>query len=178
MSRQVNPSADPVYYAMQDSPLGKLLLTAKGRALTGLHMLDPGGGPEPGSDWERADAPFQAVRRQLDAYFEGEHLAFDLPLAAQGTPFQQRVWSELRKIPYGQTISYAELARRIGRPTAARAVGAANARNPIPIIVPCHRVIAADGSLGGYGGGIHRKKKLLQLEASHEGLFAVRAEPE
>ena len=104
------------------------------------------------------------ARRQLTEYFAGARRAFDLPLAASGTPFQRRVWEALRRIPYGETISYGELARRIGKPTASRAVGAANGRNPIAIVVPCHRVIGADGTLIGYGGGLPVKEALLALE--------------
>jgi methylated-DNA-[protein]-cysteine S-methyltransferase len=105
------------------------------------------------------------ARAQLAAYFAGERTAFDLPLAMRGTAFNLRVWAELRGIPYGETASYADVARRLGSPGAARAVGAANARNPIPIIVPCHRVVGADGSLTGFGGGIERKRWLLAHEA-------------
>jgi methylated-DNA-[protein]-cysteine S-methyltransferase len=108
-----------------------------------------------------------AARTQLDEYFAGARLEFDLPLDAQGTPFQRRVWTALAEIPFGQTISYAELARRVGDVKAVRAVGAANGRNPIPIIVPCHRVIGANGSLVGFGGGLERKQWLLE----HEGVL-------
>ena len=121
-------------------------------------------GPEAG--WQRDDSVFQSVREQLEAYFEGELRDFELPLRMAGTPFQHLVWEGLRAIPYGETVSYAELARRIGRPGASRAVGSANGRNPIAIVVPCHRVIAADGTLGGYGGGLDRKEWLLQHEAA------------
>ena len=109
-------------------------------------------------------APFAEAKRQLAAYFAGRLTAFDLPLAPQGTPFQRRVWDELRRVPHGQTVSYGELARRIGSPTACRAVGAANGRNPLCIIVPCHRVVGANGKLIGYAGGMPRKEALLALE--------------
>jgi methylated-DNA-[protein]-cysteine S-methyltransferase len=117
------------------------------------------------ADWEPADEPFGEVRTQLAEYFDGRREVFDLQLEMQGTPFQLRVWRALQDIPYGETISYGEQARRIGRPADPRAVGQANGRNPIAVIVPCHRVIGADGSLTGYGGGVERKRWLLELEA-------------
>ena len=162
-------SACPVVcYSIYSSPIGELLLTSDGDALTGLSMCQhrgrPAQGPEAG--WQRDDSVFQAVREQLDAYFAGRLRDFELPLRMAGTPFQHQVWEGLRAIPYGETVSYAELARRIGRPGASRAVGSANGRNPIAIVVPCHRVIAADGTLGGYGGGLDRKEWLLQHEAA------------
>jgi methylated-DNA-[protein]-cysteine S-methyltransferase len=156
-------------YTFVDSPCGRLLLTGDGEALTGLYLPDYKGGCEPQADWRAADGPFAQVRRQLAAYFAGELRQFDLPLRMAGTPFQQRVWSELTRIPFGQTISYAELARRIDQPTAVRAVGAANGRNPISIIVPCHRVIGADGRLTGYGGGLQCKAWLIGHEAAVSG---------
>jgi methylated-DNA-[protein]-cysteine S-methyltransferase len=115
--------------------------------------------------WKRDDAALSEARAQLQAYFAGELRGFELPLAAEGTPFQQRVWRALCDIPYGETISYGELARRIGQPAAARAVGLANGQNPIAIVVPCHRVIGANGSLTGYGGGLERKRWLLAHES-------------
>jgi methylated-DNA-[protein]-cysteine S-methyltransferase len=141
-----------------------LLVVAQGNALTGVHMAPHPKGPweRPGS--ERATPLLRRAREQLWAYFAGELLDFDLPLDAAGTAFQQRVWAALRGIPYGSTVSYAEIARRIGMPTGSRAVGAANGRNPIAIIVPCHRVIGADGTLIGYGGGLDRKQWLLRHE--------------
>ena len=114
--------------------------------------------------WTRDPRMLATARAQLEAYLAGELRTFDLALSSGGTPFQQQVWAELRKIPYGETISYLELATRIGNPKAMRAVGAANGRNPIAIIVPCHRVIGADGRLTGYGGGLWRKRRLLDLE--------------
>ncbi|QEH33824.1 Methylated-DNA--protein-cysteine methyltransferase [Aquisphaera giovannonii] len=148
------------FYWTLASPIGPLLLTSGGDALTGLHMA--GRGPEAG--WIQDAGPFRSVVQALDAYFEGELARFDVPLDLGGTPFQQRVWSELREIPFGRAISYAELARRVGKPGASRAVGSANGRNPVSIIVPCHRVIASDGGLGGYGGGLDRKRWLLEHE--------------
>ena len=151
-----------------DSPIGPLLLMSDGKALAGLHTDRDKHRPELREDWIR-DAtiePFERTISQLQAYFAGQLTEFDLPLAPRGTEFQMMVWRELRKSAFGDTISYAELARRIGRPTAARAVGHSNARNPISIIVPCHRVIGADDSLTGYAGGLDRKRWLLSHEAA------------
>jgi methylated-DNA-[protein]-cysteine S-methyltransferase len=149
-----------ILYDTVDSPLGKLLLAGGERALTTLRMDGT-----PGAGWRRERGPFREAADQLRAYFAGELREFDLPLAPHGTPFQQRVWAALREIPYGTTISYAELAVAVGRPDAARAVGAANGRNPLAIVIPCHRVIGASGTLTGYGGGLARKRLLLDLEA-------------
>ncbi|HZW31323.1 MAG TPA: methylated-DNA--[protein]-cysteine S-methyltransferase [Isosphaeraceae bacterium] len=164
----MNESAFFSYYS---SPVGELLLTSNGEALTGLHLPRSDGSPAPLSDPRspRQDSAFREVRRQLDAYFAGERRAFDLPLLTGGTPFQRLAWEELARIPYGTTISYAEQARRIGRPGASRAVGAANGRNPIAIILPCHRVIGSDGTLTGYGGGLDLKAWLLWHEATMLG---------
>jgi methylated-DNA-[protein]-cysteine S-methyltransferase len=147
-------------YDTIDTPIGALLLAGDGRALTAVRM---GAAPAPG--WRRDPAPFREAAAQLRAYFAGELRDFDLPLAPRGTDFQRRVWSALREIPYGQTIAYAELAAAVGRPRAARAVGAANGRNPIAVVIPCHRVIGSGGALTGYGGGLARKRLLLDLEA-------------
>lgn len=157
-----------IYYTYLESPIGRLLLTSDGISLTGLYMEPHRHGPANTEGWVRDDeaVPFPTAHKQLQAYFAGELQEFDLPLAPQGTPFQQRVWNELRNIPFGQTWSYGELARRIGQPTASRAVGLANGKNPISVIVPCHRVIGANGKLVGYGGGLDRKNTLLQLERS------------
>ncbi len=154
-----------------DSPVGPLLLMSDGTALTGLHTDRDKHRPMPRGDWVRDAAiePFGRTCTQLQAYFAGRLVEFDLPLAPRGTAFQMIVWRELRRIAYGETISYAELARRIGRPTAARAVGHSNARNPISIVIPCHRVIGADNSLTGYAGGLDRKRLLLQHEAAFCG---------
>jgi len=159
------------YYAQIDSPVGALLLTSDGAVLTGMYFLNAPVEESRRSlvapDWvlDPAVAPFAETTAQLAAYFAGERQDFDLPLRAEGTGFQQRVWEELCRIPYGTTISYGELARRLGDANACRAVGLANGRNPIAIIVPCHRVIGANGKLTGYGGGMDRKKALLDLEA-------------
>jgi methylated-DNA-[protein]-cysteine S-methyltransferase len=155
-------------YSILASPVGDLLLTSDGDALTGLHMALRQGksAPAPKPEWQRDDAGLGTIRAQLCAYFAGELCEFDLPLRMAGTPFQRLVWEGLRTITYGVTISYAELARRVGHPGSARAVGAANGRNPIGIVVPCHRVIGADGTLTGYGGGLERKQWLLEHESS------------
>jgi methylated-DNA-[protein]-cysteine S-methyltransferase len=155
------------YYTHVESPLGRLILASDGTALTGLYLPVHKHGPEQSASWQRDDdlPVFAAARRQLHAYFEGGLKEFDLPLAPEGTAFQKRVWKQLEQIPFGKTISYGELARRIGNPNASRAVGLANGRNPISIVVPCHRVIGADGSLTGYGGGVERKDILLRHEA-------------
>jgi len=154
-------------YDHLESPVGKLLLAAEDG---GLRHIGFELGRHPvwiGDDWRRDASAFAAARAQLAAYFAGELLAFDLPLAAQGTAFQLGVWAELQRIPYGATISYGELAARVGDRSASRAVGAANGRNPLPIVVPCHRVIGADGSLTGFGGGIATKKFLLEHEQKY-----------
>jgi methylated-DNA-[protein]-cysteine S-methyltransferase len=150
-----------------ESPIGRLLLTSDGTALTGLHM-EPSRKSQSTDGWveDGAAAPLAAALRQLHEYFAGTRRSFELPLRLEGTVFQQRVWNALTEIPYGETWSYGQLARRIGNPNASRAVGLANGRNPISILVPCHRVIGADGSLTGYGGGLTRKQWLL----AHEGL--------
>ena len=154
------------YYTTMQSPINDLLLVSDGDALTGLYMEQTRGDRVVEAAWERDPGPFREVVRQLQGYFEGELRLFDLPIAPQGTDFQQIVWAALRELPFGERISYGEQARRIGRPSASRAVGLANGRNPISIIVPCHRVIGAGGSLTGYGGGLGRKRWLLEHEAS------------
>jgi methylated-DNA-[protein]-cysteine S-methyltransferase len=154
----------PVSYSYVPSPIGRLLVTAEGTLLTGLYMQGHKGRPDPQPDWQRADGSFDAVRRQLAEYFAGGRQTFDVPLRMAGTTFQQLVWMALVRIPFGTTITYAQLGARIGRPNAARAVGHANSRNPISIIVPCHRVIGADGALAGYAGGLDKKRQLLDLE--------------
>jgi methylated-DNA-[protein]-cysteine S-methyltransferase len=154
------------YYSVCASPIGELLLTSNGRALTGLYMDAAKNTRPPGAEWARdGDGVLAETRRELDAYFAGELTEFLVALAPEGTPFQREVWKALCGIPYGTTISYGELARRVGNPSASRAVGAANGRNPIAVIVPCHRVIGANGTLTGYGGGLDRKRALLALES-------------
>jgi methylated-DNA-[protein]-cysteine S-methyltransferase len=153
-----------------DSPIGRLLLTSDGESLTGLYMGAPSKSPELGSDWleEPNGGPLPKAARQLEEYFAGKRKVFDLPLKMHGTEFQKRVWLQLTKIPFGETWSYGQLAKTLDNPNGSRAVGLANGRNPIAVIVPCHRVIGADGSLTGFGGGIPRKQWLL----THEGLPA------
>jgi methylated-DNA-[protein]-cysteine S-methyltransferase len=146
------------------SPVGDLVLTAGCTALTGLHFDDPDE-PHRWHDGLEHDAPwFDPVVAQLEQYFAGERTSFDVALAPSGSEFQREVWAALATIPYGETRSYVQIARAVGRPSGSRAVGAANGRNPISIIVPCHRVIGADGSLTGYGGGMDRKRALLVIE--------------
>lgn len=154
------------------SPLGDLLLVRDDAGVTGLYLPTGKHAVTPSPGWIRDDAAFADVRTQLDEYFAGTRRAFDLALNATGTAFQQRVWRALLDIPYGETSSYGKTAAAIGEPRAARAVGLANGQNPISIIVPCHRVVGADGSLTGYGGGLDAKRWLLTHEASHAGLFA------
>ncbi|MFN2518564.1 MAG: methylated-DNA--[protein]-cysteine S-methyltransferase [Jatrophihabitantaceae bacterium] len=159
-------------YTYLDSPLGALLVLRDDVGLTGLY-LPTGRHPvtvAPG--WRRDDAAFDDARSQLEAYFCGRRRGFDLALHPSGTQFQQRVWAALLDIPYGQTASYGKTAAAIGAPSASRAVGLANGRNPISIIVPCHRVIGANGSLTGYGGGLEAKRWLLAHEAGRASLFA------
>jgi methylated-DNA-[protein]-cysteine S-methyltransferase len=160
-----------ILFTTFESPVGLLLLMSDGQSLIGLHTDSDKYRPNISTDWieDGAAAPFSEVKEQLRDYFEGRLTEFDLPLAPQGSEFQLRVWQKLRGIPYGETISYAELARRIGNPNASRAVGMANSRNPISIIIPCHRVIGADNSLTGYAGGLERKRMLLVHEAVNAG---------
>jgi methylated-DNA-[protein]-cysteine S-methyltransferase len=157
-------------YTTMDSPIGELLLLGDGEALHGLYMQEGRTAVAVRRDWERSDEPFAAARTQLAEYFDGRRTAFDLPLVMAGNDFERRAWRALQDIPYGETISYGEQARRIGAPSAARAVGTANGRNPISIVVPCHRVIGANGSLTGYGGGLERKRTLLDLECGVHAL--------
>ncbi len=170
--RDGKDDAHTLLYTTQDSPIGELLLLGDGHALRGLYMQDA---PKPkriDPAWKRSTTPFADVRAQLREYFAGRRIEFDVPLAMDGTPFERRVWSALRDIPYGETVSYGEVAHRVGQPSAARAVGLANGRNPIAVIVPCHRVIGANGTLTGYGGGLERKRLLLELEHGQTRLGA------
>jgi methylated-DNA-[protein]-cysteine S-methyltransferase len=152
-----------IQYRTVDSPIGLLTLAGHGSVLTNLRMVDQTYEPSR-ADWSPDPGAFAAAVEQLVAYFAGELTSFDLELDLRGTAFQRRVWQALLTIPYGETRSYGEIAEQIGAPTAARAVGLANGHNPIAIIVPCHRVIGANGSLTGFGGGLGRKRSLLQLE--------------
>jgi methylated-DNA-[protein]-cysteine S-methyltransferase len=149
------------YYTQTPSPIGPLQLLGDERALRGLYMHPF----PPPDDWREAKEPFADAIAQLEQYFAGERSEFGLRLDMRGTQFQRDVWDALLTVPYGETRSYGEIAKQIGRPHRARAVGAANGNNPISIIVPCHRVIGADGSLTGYGGGLDRKRFLLDHEA-------------
>lgn len=150
-----------------DSPVGPLLLAADDAGLRLIEFRDPRHPMARLDQWQAGDhATLRETRKQLRAYFSGRLQDFDLPLAPQGTEFQRKVWRTLAGIGYGETISYAELARRVEQPTAMRAVGAANGRNPLPIVLPCHRVIGADGSLTGFGGGLPTKRFLLELEGA------------
>ena len=164
---------ETIMYRRVDSPLGPILLAATGTGLKRIGFEQGTPPPECPPEWRALSAGTEhteagrtllSAARQLEEYFAGARRAFDLPLAAEGNPFQQRVWRELCRIPFGETRTYGQLAGRIDRPGAARAVGSANARNPLPIVVPCHRVIGADGRLTGYYGGLRLKAFLLELE--------------
>jgi methylated-DNA-[protein]-cysteine S-methyltransferase len=157
------------YYSTLSTPIGDLLLTSDGAALTGVYFE----GHTPDAAWHESDEVLREARDQLAAYFAGTLTEFSLPLAPSGTPFQLSVWEALNAIPFGTTINYGEQARRLDRPTASRAVGSANGRNPLPVVVPCHRVIGAGGSLTGFGGGLDRKRWLLEHEAA---VLAARGE--
>ena len=156
------------FFSEVESPVGQLLLLGDGSALKGLYMTEQKHRPPLPEGCQRSDKPFRAIREQLRAYFAGKLQDFDVRLAGEGSPFQEQVWRALLEIPFGETESYGSLARRIGNDKASRAVGLANGRNPIGIIVPCHRVVGANGSLTGYGGGVARKRWLLD----HERRFA------
>ena len=156
-----------MYYCYFDTPIGELLLAGEGGALSMIGFPKGSMRREPEADWIFNETQLADVSRQLCEYFSGERREFDLPLKLSGTEFQVSVLEALQDIPYGETTSYGEIAKRIGRPKAVRAVGAANGRNPIPIIVPCHRVIGSTGDLTGFGGGLDTKEALLRLEAEH-----------
>lgn len=165
-----------VYFTwIEESPIGEILLTSDGQSLTGLYLKGQKHFPTQTDSWQQAAIapPLPQVAQQLTEYFSSQRQTFDLPLAACGTNFQQTVWSLLPNIPYGETISYGSLAHKIGKPGSSRAVGAANGRNPISIIVPCHRVVASNGKLTGYAGGIDKKQWLL---AHERGLFLKKEE--
>ncbi len=166
-----------IYYTRLPSPLGPLLLVGTTDALTQVWLPTGRDRREPDVGWIEASAPFAEPVRQLEAYFAGVLRRFDLRLEPAGTPFQRAVWRALLDIPYGETVSYGALARRIDRPSAVRAVGAANGQNPLAIVIPCHRVIGSDGRLVGYGGGLPAKVALLELEARAAGVPARPARP-
>lgn len=158
-------SGATTYYTIMPSPVGELALTSDGSALTAVYFEAPKYGPTSTDGWIRDDSVLADARRQLEEYFRGERTEFDLALAPAGTDFQRSVWKALSEIPYAATTSYGAIASSIGKPAASRAVGAANGRNPISIIVPCHRVVGSGGDLTGYGGGLDRKRWLLNHEA-------------
>ncbi|MEN1972130.1 methylated-DNA--[protein]-cysteine S-methyltransferase [Luteimonas sp. MJ204] len=155
-----------IIFLHMDTPIGVLTLAADNDGLRRIDFPPPHGAP-PGDGWQKGSSDvLLEAQRQLGEYFAGKRMHFDLPLSPHGTEFQRAVWTTLAEIPYGGTWSYRDLAHRIGRPTATRAVGAANGRNPLPIVLPCHRVIGADGSLTGFGGGLPTKQFLLKLEGA------------
>jgi methylated-DNA-[protein]-cysteine S-methyltransferase len=161
-----------MYYSYMDSRIGELLLAGDGQRLEVIGFSSGAKARRADAAWERFDDPFRAAKRQLEEYFDGSRHEFELDLAPKATPFQSQVLQYLRSIPYGETRSYLDVAKAIGNPRAVRAVGGANGNNPIPIIIPCHRVIGRNGTLTGFGGGIETKRYLLDLERSHTGLFA------
>ncbi|MDA1073984.1 MAG: methylated-DNA--[protein]-cysteine S-methyltransferase [Proteobacteria bacterium] len=158
-------------YTYIESPIGELLLAGSASTLEVLGFATGNKARRAESEWQRDDHAFDNAKAQLEEFFGGERHAFDLELSHSGTQFQRAVLDALQQIPYGETRSYKEIAEQIGRPKAVRAVGAANGSNPIPIIIPCHRVIGANGALTGFGGGIATKQYLLDLERRHSGLF-------
>lgn len=161
-----------MYYRYLPTPIGDLLLGGTDAALTLIGFPEGSMRRQPSATWTYAESPFDVASRQLLAYFEGRLKVFNLKLQPAGTEFQLEVLQELQKIPYGTTASYGDIARRIGRPKAVRAVGAANGRNPLPIVIPCHRVIGASGKLTGFGGGLPTKQALLRLEREHSAASA------
>lgn len=160
-------STGPIFHRIHESPVGPLLLAVSAQ---GVHAIEFHASRHPvrrDARWQEGEHPLlDVLATQLDEYFAGERRTFDLPLAPEGTAFQCSVWHALARIPYGATVSYAQIATQLGSPNAVRAVGAANGRNPIPIVLPCHRVIGADGSLTGFGGGLPTKRFLLELEGA------------
>ena len=156
-----------MYYCYLETPIGELLLAGDDDGLSMIGFPKGSMRREPEADWIFNEARLAEARRQIDEYFAGERRDFDLLLRLTGTEFQVSVLEALQEIPYGETVSYGEIARRIGRPKAVRAVGAANGRNPLPIVVPCHRVIGSTGDLTGFGGGLDTKEALLRHEAEH-----------
>lgn len=161
-------------FARIATPLGTVLLTAAGGFITGIHFLDGKYVPPVGEAWREIPyaSPLQECARQLADYFDGKRQCFDLPIAPAGTPFQKRVWQEIACVPFGETITYAQLAAHAGAPGSARAAGAATGRNPVSIVVPCHRIVGTDGRLTGYAGGLDRKARLLGIEGVLQGLAA------
>lgn len=164
------------YFRRWRSPVGELLLVSNGNALTRLHLKNAAHYPEVDESWLEDESLeiFDRTITQLDEYFRGERKSFDLKIEMTGTDFQKKVWNQLRQIPFGETVSYKQLAERIGKPRAIRAVGQANGRNPISILVPCHRVLGANGTLTGYAGGLHSKNYLIALEKGPDRTHVVR----
>ncbi|MEQ1948958.1 MAG: methylated-DNA--[protein]-cysteine S-methyltransferase [Bryobacteraceae bacterium] len=159
-------------YAYLDTSIGPLLIAGDAESIHKISFPKNGKAVQPEKDWvESARGPVAEAMRQLREYFAGRRTEFDLPLAPEGTTFQKSVWRKLQDIPYGETISYGELAKWVGNPKASRAVGSANGKNPLPIVIPCHRVIGANGTLTGFGGGLPTKKVLLELESPLKKLF-------
>ena len=156
-----------IYYQYMKSPVGKLLVAGNEKGLHFINFPRNGNPSLPGHEWEENPKPLQEVLSQLEAYFAGKLKAFSLDICLNVTPFQKKVLTALRRVPYGETISYGELAKKVRNPKASRAVGQANARNPIPIVIPCHRVIGSNGKLTGFGGGIEVKQTLLDLEKQY-----------
>ena len=165
-----------IVFRTLDSPVGTVTVAGDGTTITDLRMTDQTHDPAGRVGWRHEPDAFSEASGQLREYFAGTRTAFDLPLRLEGSEFRLRVWEALLEIPYGETASYGEIAERIGRPGAARAVGMANGHNPVAIIVPCHRVIGANGSLTGYAGGLHRKQVLLDLEQNHGALGSRRSD--
>lgn len=156
----------PIYYTQLESPVGTLLLTLEDGQLTNICMCNQKRTVEVQPDWVESDRHFRTVARQLEDYFRGKRKTFDIPIRPRGTDFQMSVWKQLSKIPYGETATYGDIAKRIDNPKAVRAVGLANGRNPLPIVIPCHRVVGAHGQLTGFGGGLEKKALLLKIEQS------------
>jgi methylated-DNA-[protein]-cysteine S-methyltransferase len=163
------------YYDSYDSPHGRMLLVADGEGLSGVYFDRQKYRPSVDAEWRRdaGNAPLRRAKRELAEYFGGERKRFDIPLAPEGTPFQRSVWKAISTVGFGETISYGELARRAGHPGSARAAGAATGRNPIGIIVPCHRIVGSNGDLTGYAGGLSRKRALLALESGAADLLSA-----
>jgi methylated-DNA-[protein]-cysteine S-methyltransferase len=151
-------------YDYCDTPLGRMLLVANEKGLCGLHFVGQKYFPQKGKDWIQDEKVLKRAKREVMEYFAGKRKRFDVPLAPEGTAFQRAIWREIAKVPFGETITYSELARRAGFPNCARAAGAATGRNPVGVIVPCHRIVGTNGSLTGYAGGLPKKKALLALE--------------
>lgn len=169
-TRPAAPSPNPMLYSFYESPVGRLLLAGDGESLRRIVFPSEKWPGELDTDWRRTDPAFTDVIEQLDAYFAGGLTRFNLSLHPAGTAFQQQVYAALLEIPFGETTTYGAIAKKIGRPKAVRAVGAANGSNPLPVVIPCHRVIGADGSLTGFGGGLEIKRYLLDLEGGQRRL--------